>query len=165
VYHLAHAFHVAAGDDGGAVAQGAAILFLDGGADDKVGDAGFVFDGHEHDAAGGAGALADEGEAGDGDRTAVGPAFFFGEIAAGSDRAGGKGLAHKGKWVGLQRKSQSGTVMHDPGGRGDCRERLSFFCNAFSTAALSFSGFRTAMTLPSGPMRPHLMHFHKETTG
>src|SRR5204862_546364 len=91
-HDLAGTFDIAPGDEGDALAEGAAVLLVDVGADDEVGDAGLVLEGDEEDARGGGGALAHEDESGDGDAFAVGEAVFVGEVAGGRGRFRWRGL-------------------------------------------------------------------------
>ena len=82
---IALAFDVSVGLEEAGVAGGGAVFVVDVGADDEVGDAGFVFEGDEDDAGGGAGTLADEDEAGDFGPLAVAE---VGEVGRGGDVEG-----------------------------------------------------------------------------
>jgi hypothetical protein len=75
--HFALAFDLAAGDDDHAMLGWLAILLEDARADDEVGDAGFILEGHEHDARGGARPLPHQHDASDGNVFALRPAAFI----------------------------------------------------------------------------------------
>lgn len=74
----------------------AALALQELGADDDVGEAGFVFEGDEHGAFGGAGALAAGDDAGGADELAVGA---VGDVLRGDEAHGGEAFAQQGERV------------------------------------------------------------------
>lgn len=100
----------AVGLEEGGVAGDGAEAFVDGGPENEVCDAGFVFEGDEYDAGCGAGALADEHEAGDGDAGAVGVPDGVSKGDVGDDFELGEGWAGKGDGVAFQREAGGAVV-------------------------------------------------------
>ncbi len=95
-------------DRGGA--GDASIAFPDVLADDQVGHAGFVFDGDEGDAVGGAGALAEQDDAGDGKHPADGQGR---QLVGRHDLAFVEHGAEKGHGMAAQRQAGRAVVGED----------------------------------------------------
>jgi len=70
--HAAFALEAASHFEGAACDDGAAVAFVELAPDDDIGDAGLIFERNEDHPLGGAGALANEDEAGDRDPRAIG---------------------------------------------------------------------------------------------
>lgn len=91
----------------------AALAFHELGADDDVGEAGFVLEGDEHRAFGGAGALAAGDDAGGADELAVGA---VGDLPGGDEAHGGEAFAQQGEWVAAEGETEAGVVVADVAG-------------------------------------------------
>ena len=83
------------------------VAVVEVGVDDDVGDAGFVFEGEEDEAEGGAGALAGDDATGGGDSAAVGGVV---ELGCGEDVGGGEIGAAEGHWVVVYGEACAGVV-------------------------------------------------------
>lgn len=123
VNNLAGTLHGAPGGDSDAVAGGAAICVEDFGEEYEVGRGGLVLDGHEDDARGGAGSLADEDEAGDGDLFSVRAGDGVAEVEIRDDAEGGEMAALEGERVALEREADGVVIVAEGSRGGDGGER------------------------------------------
>lgn len=119
---FALAFDAAGGEEDGGEPAGAAEAFEGFGPDDEIGDAGLVFEGDEDDAAGGAGALADEDDAGDGDPASCWAAFGVAEFLGAEGAALVETVADEGDGVGAEGEAAGGVVVEDVALLGEGRE-------------------------------------------
>lgn len=101
-----------------------AVLLEDIGADDEVGLAALVFEGHEDDTTGGAGALAVQHDASDGSTRTMREARGVIEVARPFDVACRELLAQERDRVGLQREPRRGIIVVNQAAGRERREPL-----------------------------------------
>src|SRR5579863_472647 len=133
--------------------HGAAEALEDWRPDDQIGDAGFVFDGHEDDPLGAAWALADQHETGDRN-----PALDrqSGKRVGGDDAFLGQFVAQKGERVAFQAKTRAAVILDDVfterhRGQKGCSDRLIAIVipGASHSEGARSPGTRTVPVVPS----------------